>query len=136
VAGTVTATTTRIVGGVRRTTLAWTSDASGDVSATTTVLPAGTVLGVAFTPGSGGTQPSDAYDVTLLCADHSVDVLAGEGANLSNATATHKQPMASNAGTTGFARVWAHSGNYQLVVANAGNAKTGTVEVFQVMGVV
>lgn len=135
-AGTVTATTTRVVGGVRKTALAWTSDASGDVSGTTTALPAGTVVGVAFTPGAGGTQPSDAYDVTLLCADHSVDLLGAEGANLSNAAATHKQPMASNAGTTGFARVWAHHGNYQLVVANAGNAKTGTVEVFQVAGVV
>lgn len=135
-AGTVTATSTRIVGGVRRFTLAWTSDASGDVSGTTTALPAGTVVGVAFTPGSGGTQPTDLYDVTLLCADHSVDALSGEGANLSNATASHKQPMVSNAGTTGFSRTWLHSGNYQLVVANAGNAKTGTVEVFQVPGVV
>ena len=135
-AGTVTATSTRLAGGVRRTTLAWTSDASGAVSGTSTSLAAGTVVGVAFTPGSGGTQPTDLYDVTLLCADHSVDALGGEGANLSNAAATHKQPMVSNAGTSGFARPWLHPGNYQLVVANAGNAKTGTVEVFQVPGVV
>lgn len=118
-AGTVTLTSATDVGGVTRYTYAWLSTAGGAVSGDTTTiaLRAGMILKVALVPGSGGTQPSDAYDVTLLDT-RSVDVLSGIGANLSNAAST----LISD---TGF---WADLGEtLQLTVANAGSAKQGQI---------
>jgi hypothetical protein len=75
-------------------------------------------------PDGGGTQPSDLYDVTLVDTN-AIDVIAGVGANLSNATSTLKVP---SFGTTTLYRYY-HDGTQQLdlVVANAGAAKGGTV---------
>lgn len=96
----------------------WTANSSGAVSGdTTTIVAPGAFLAqVALVPASGGTQPSDLYDVTLLNT-RGVDVLAGLGANVSNA---------ATAELTG-SDVFVDAGALQLVVANAGNAKGGTL---------
>lgn len=101
-------------------TLAWTSDGSGNVSEAINIRP-GEIRQVKFIPGSGGEQPTAAYDVTLVDSD-SVDYLKGNGANLSNldalAVAIQDNPLI-------------HDGNsLTLTVANAGISKTGTVVVW------
>lgn len=103
---------------VRKVTLAWTSDASGNVSANLTKELSGNIQRVAFIPGSGGTQPTDLYDIVLLDSD-GVDVLAAGGANLSNATKSQSIVDAR-----------AIDGTLELQVSNAGNAKTGTVALY------
>lgn len=136
-AGSITVTSSGVTGGagVRKYSVAWTSDAAGAVSGTTFEMPPGTVVAVTTTPGSGGTQPSDLYDLTVLCSTHGTDVLNGEGANLSNATSAHKVPFIGNSGGTSFVRQWLHGGDYQPVIANAGNAKTGSFDVYVAPGV-
>lgn len=118
--GARTVTEDRITPTITRYTIAWTSSAGGAVSANPFSIGTGRrLLSVRFVPGSGGTQPSDQYDVTLVT--NSVDVLAGGGANLSNSTPTIQQwdPPLFHDGAS-----------LDLVVANAGNAKTGTVVLY------
>jgi hypothetical protein len=129
-AGSVTATQGSTSQQVKRYSLAWTSDASGVVSGTSAPIGQGTIVAVTFSPGSGGTQPTDAYDLTLLCDTHGNDVMGGEGANLSNATSAHTVPFISNTSGVSFVRQWLHGGGYTLTIANAGNAKTGTVDIY------
>jgi hypothetical protein len=113
---------------VRSLALAWTSSAGGAVSGIPTLEKiAGEMLRVVFIPGSGGVQPTDAYDVTLL-DDDGLDVLAGKGANLSNSSASTICPLVGDGTTT--VRPCAIDGNLTLVVANAGNAKQGTVKLY------
>ena len=133
VAGSVTMTLTRVSPSVVKHSLAWVSDAAGAVSGNATTFLAGSIVSVEFVPDSGGTQPSDLYDVTMTNGDgvNMLDDGAGAsiGANLSNATASHKVPFIG-ASTTSYVRQWLHSGSYTLVVANAGNAKGGTVNIY------
>jgi len=110
---------------VSKVTLDWTSDASGDVSGTHTVYLSGQIERVCFIPDSGGTQPTDQYDVTLE-DDNGLDVLQGLGANLSNATATDVVPVVTD-GNAGNASPTAIDDKLELKVANAGNAKGGKV---------
>lgn len=123
--GTVTVTTgsTRLSNeGVSRYTIEWTSDASGAVSGNTAALSQitrGYLLQVRFEPSSGGTQPSDGYDATLVDAG-GFDLLDGNGSDLSNSS-------------TDYA-VWNPrmfvDGALDLVIANAGSAKKGTVTIW------
>lgn len=119
--GTVTVTTASVRDSstrYARYTVAWTSDASGNVNGNAFTVSPGRLVSIRFIPGSGGTQPTDLYDVTLT--DGTVtDLLAGAGANLSNASGAIFQfdpPMFQDGSRT-----------FDVVVANAGNAKTGTV---------
>lgn len=113
---------------IRRYSMAWTSSSdTGAVSGIESEDLDGELLAVVFTPGSGGTQPSDQYDVTLL-DDDGFDALQGKGANRSNVTATMLTPLIGD-GTTTNQRV-PLSGTYQLTVAAAGNSKTGTVTLY------
>ncbi len=124
---------------VVKTSIAWTSDAAGAVSGNATVLPSGTVVGVTFIPGAGGVQPTDLYDVTFTDAAgiNAFNDGAGVsiGANLSNTLATEKIPFIGGAAST-FVRAWLEGGSYTLVVAAAGNAKQGTVVIFQTLDVI
>lgn len=117
-AGTATVTIADVGNGVTKYTVAWTSSAAGAVSGNAFAVKKGLLLQVKFVPGTAGTQPTDLYDVTLVDTD-SVDLLNSQGANLSNSTSKRLlwDPPLFNDATQ----------NLDVVVANAGNAKTGTV---------
>jgi hypothetical protein len=126
-AGTVTRTDTKL-GGVRKVSLAWVSDASGDVNTNAESLGSGELLQVKFEPDGGGTQPTSLYDVTLADSEGE-DVLAGEGANLSNTVGNYVVPLIGD-GTTVDKRIFLDGGTLDLVVTNGGNAKGGRVDVY------
>ena len=112
---------------ITKTTLDWLSDASGDVSGTATKKLNGSLLRVVTIPDSGGTQPTDLYDA-VLNDDNGIDVLGGQGANLSNTTTTDVIPgVPLKDGTTTTTAVVIIDDTLTLVVSNAGNAKGGTV---------
>jgi len=116
--GTVTFTSTNVGSGFVKYTVAWVSDASGDVSGNAVQFNVirGALRQAQFTPDSGGTQPSDLYDATFTF--NGVDVLDGVAANLSNSTSTiimFDPPLFYDA-----------TSNFDLVISNAGNAKGGT----------
>jgi len=122
-AGTVTLTETpKAFRGLNRIELDWLSDGSGDVSGTTQNI-AGYLLRVSFIPDSGGTQPSDLYDVELQDGDD-IDLLNGAGANLSQSTATTLAP------TIAGDSLPVVLGEIELVVSNAGAANGGTVVIY------
>lgn len=122
-------TTTVTYNGTRpkKVTFTWTASAGGAVSGTLSALVRGVIKRVVFAPGSGGTQPDNLYDVTLLDAT-GVDVLAGRGANLSNSAASQAVPLIGDGTTTD--REVAINDTLELQVANAGNAKTGVVYIY------
>lgn len=123
-AGSVTVTTAEFVGlGLIKTTIAWVSDAAGAVSGNAFAIRRGWLQQVKFIPDSGGTQPTDLYDITLKFAD-GIDMLVGTGANLSATVPTVTAPQLNTGGT---APVFIDDGNIDLVVANAGASKGGTV---------
>ena len=104
---------------VRRLSLAWISDVSGDVDEAAGEIISGQILRVVTVPDSGGTQPTAAYDLVLNDA-HGVDVMAGDGANLSNTDAAQSVqavPIAID-------------GLLTVVVGNAGNTKGGTIHIY------
>lgn len=125
-AGSITETISR-TRTVRSIALDWTSDAGGAVSGIPSTHVSGVIERAVFVPGAAGVQPTDAYDVTLL-DDDGLDVLAGRGANLSNANKSQSVPLVGD-GTTTDTRV-AIDGQLNLVVANAGNAKQGRVKLY------
>lgn len=123
---------------VDRLVFAWTSDAGGAASGPSTAGNAGSPVGVVcgtlykveFAPGTGGNQPTDAYDVTLT--DRAgVDVLAGLGANLSNAAPSAVCPgVPLKDGTTVGTAPCVLNDVLTLNVTNAGNAKSGQVIIY------
>ncbi len=101
--------------------LAGTGDDEGTVTATTTYAYDGVLERVVFVPDSGDTQPDNLYDVVVNDAD-SHDVLAGLGANLSNAataTKTHADGLGAVAGS-----------KLTLSVSGAGSANGGIVNIY------
>ena len=101
----------------------WLSDASGDVDVDAIPMIQGEIQSVHYFPDAGGTQPSDNYDLTMTDS-YGVDILTGTGANLSQTTDTYAVPALST-----YFKVVIEAGSYDLVIANAGNAKGGIVEV-------
>ena len=101
----------------------WLSDASGDVDVDAIPMIQGEIQSVHYFPDAGGTQPSDNYDLTMTDS-YGVDILTGTGANLSQTTDTYAVPALST-----YFKVVIEAGSYDLVIANAGNAKCGIVEV-------
>ena len=122
-----------------KTSIVWTSDAGGAVSANTVEMPSGSVISVQFIPGTGGAVPTDLYDVTFTNENgiNAFDDGTGTsiGANLSATVATKRVPFIGGAAST-FVRVWLAGGLYTPVVAAAGNAKSGTINIFQCLDVV
>jgi hypothetical protein len=112
---------------IRRLVLAWTSSAGGAVQEILSPVVSGELLRVVFAPGAGAVQPSANYDVTLLDED-GFDVLGGLGANRSNAAKEEVVPLTGDGVTTNQRR--ALDGVLDLRVANAGNAKSGTVTLY------
>jgi hypothetical protein len=97
---------------VKRIEWSWTSDATGNATATTTQGYWGQVLTLVTIPGSP--LPSDQYDITIKDVD-GYDVLQGNGTNLGNSTVQYR---ATNLSSAVF-------GNLTLSVQNAGNATQG-----------
>jgi hypothetical protein len=133
-AGTVTET--KLFGGgsrsqdsyINRIVLAWVSDASGVVSGTPTGIINGTICKVQFIPGSPA--PSDAYDVTLTDTA-GIDVLGGQGANQSATVAAAVIPgVPLKDGTTISVAPCVVADPLTLIIANAGNAKQGSVVLY------
>ncbi len=118
-AGTVT-TTEVMHSSVQKIKFAWVSSAGGAADGTTTNYLTGQIVGAVFVPGSGADQPTDQYDVTIVDSDGN-DVLAGQGANLSNAAPVYK--LAANMTACVESKL-------TLGVTNAGNAKSGTIYLF------
>lgn len=103
--------------------MAWTSSAGGAVQELPIALDTpGALMQVDITPDTGGTQPTDLFDVTLLTAiSGGVDLLAGQGADASNASVrvlTFDPPILLTAA------------NLYPTLANAGNAKTGRIRFY------
>ena len=120
VAGSITVAASK-VGPLTRYEIDWLSSAGGEVTENTFSAKSGELVEVRFVPDGGGTQPTDAYDLTITDAD-GTDILAGTGANLSNATATAVVPVIST-----YFRRHLTAGLLTPTIANAGNAKGGTI---------
>lgn len=108
----------------------WLSSSGGAVAAALNDV-SGEIVRVTFVPDAGGTQPTNAYDVTLTDAE-GIDVLAGKGGNLSNAAASSVVPLILDAvGTPADTYAVGHrffvAGKLTLAIANAGNAKGGRI---------
>jgi len=132
-AGTLTMTASPVAARVTKYAFAWTSDASGDVNGTPFNIGPGTILAVDFIPSGGGTAPTAAYDVTFLNSNsiNLFDDGAGTsvGADLSATVPSRRCPLMGTA-AVGFFRAWLPGDACSLVVANAGNAKQGAVNVY------
>jgi hypothetical protein len=113
-------------GMIHRLKLEWTSDASGDVTQAITIN--GTILRVATNPGS--TAPTDNYDITAPDED-GIDVFGGQGANRDTANSEHFCPGLPIAdGTTTSVAPVSVNGQITITIANAGNAKVGTIIIY------
>ena len=116
-AGTLTFTASN-VHRIKKYSISWTSDASGNATANTAFL-SGTLERINFVPGVG---VSDLYDVTIKDSD-GVDVLLGGGADLSNVNTTTMIPLISS-------NKMVVNEKLAIAVSNAGNAKTGTITIY------
>lgn len=109
---------------VNRVVLAWTSDASGNVNGNASNPINGTILKVEFNPSGA---PTDAYDLTLLDTA-GVDVLAGQGVNLSGTVASAVIPgVPLKDGTTTSVGPCVVADTLTPTITNAGNAKSGQI---------
>ena len=111
---------------IKKVEFTWLSDASGDVSGVgvTTKLN-GFIAGVRFIPDTGGTQPSDLYDV-VINDTNGVDVLMGTGANCPQAvtsTTNYRTPLTPDGDKLPMCNTI-----LTPVISNAGNAKGGKIE--------
>lgn len=115
---------------VERYLLTWVSAADGSVDIDTDRPIQGELARVVFVPDSGGTQPTNAYDM-LLKDEHGVDVLGGQGANLANNANTHVCPgVPLKDGTTTSVRPVVVAGVLNLEITNAGDSKGGKVVLY------
>lgn len=137
-AGSIVLSTSEVINNVLKYSVAWTSDASGVVSGHVFDMIVGTIVAVEFIPGTGGSTPTTLYDVDMLDAENITMFDDGSGtsigSNLSATTGIHKVPLVGLVGVTIYRR-WHHGGAVQLLVANAGDSKQGTVNVFISSGV-
>lgn len=76
-----------LYGRVQKAKIVVVSAADGTATGTSSYAYSGEVLRFVAVPDSGGTQPTNAFDVVINDED-GYDILAGQGANLSNAAAT------------------------------------------------
>lgn len=110
---------------VRKITLSWVADGSGNVSGNLTDYVGGELLRVVFDPGSPA--PTANHDI-VLNDESGLDVLAGRGANLSATATTHVVPgVPFTDGTTASVRPVALDDKLELQVSNAGSGGAGSV---------
>lgn len=127
-AGTIVVTKTTF-GSVKKTSYAWTSDASGDVSGGAKPLISGQIFRVVTNP-DGTDAPTDNYDIVLNDED-TVDLAQGllanrDTANNEDVAIAKEQAVGA---TTALLPVVTNS-LVDCVVSNAGNAKKGVVNVY------
>jgi len=121
-AGTVTITE-ETHGSLKKIAWAWTCDASGNVNGTggqTAGAYNGALERLVTVPAAAGSAPTDNYDITILDED-GVDVLLGAGADRD--TANTEQVQRTSLGVVANDKL-------TLNIANAGNAKSGTVYLY------
>jgi hypothetical protein len=117
--GTATVTTTTLSDiKVTKYSIAWLSDGAGAVSANPFTPRAGTLIQFRFVPDGGGTAPTALYDVTLVDAG-GFDLMVAAGADRSATLTQVVRPAAPI--------IFDGTSTLDLVVANAGAAKGGTV---------
>lgn len=127
-AGSITTTIKECHKGHQKISIAWTSDASGDVNGTNIPLT-GIIFRVVTDPGGGGSAPTDNYDISLTDPDDAaVDVMQSQLANRDTANAEAIDFCGVGALTNG-SPIYVN-GEYGFKVANAGNAKSGTVHIY------
>jgi hypothetical protein len=126
-AGSVSVSSAKI-GPIRRWTLDWLSDSSGDVDTDARAYGRGWIEQIKYEPDGGGTQPSNAYDLVMNDAG-AEDVFTGTGANLSNSAGKYSVPMIGDGSTTDR-QIFLDGETLDLVISNAGNAKGGIVYLF------
>lgn len=107
------------IGGIHKVALAVVSDTDGTADATTTYAYSGEVVRFVAAPDGGGTQPTDNFDMVLNDED-GYDILAGNGANLSNAAAT---TVATGLGAIANDKI-------AISASNMGSAKGATFYVY------
>lgn len=116
--------------GVRKVTINWTSDASGDVSSSIKNVY-GTLRRVVFAPVASA-SPTASYDIVINDIT-GVDVLEGAGANLSATAATDAVPLVATTVQSGTAYEGTKvvvAGNLDLAITNAGASKQGLLTLY------
>lgn len=120
VAGSITTTTSKS-GSLRKISCAWTSSAGGAVTEVAVALPQGWIEQIVFTP----TDPTDLYDVLIYPGlAGGTDILGGAGSNLSG---TYPNLIGADLANL---PIFVPAGNYYPTISNAGNAKTGTIDIY------
>jgi hypothetical protein len=77
-AGTAAVTVTKTAGsGLFKVSIAWTSDASGNVTGNAFAVHRGELVQVKFVPGAGGVAPTDLYDIVVVDTDASMSLRRG-----------------------------------------------------------
>ena len=110
-------------------TFDWVSDGSGNATLPSRLAVSGEIQRVVFVP-SATAAPTSLYDVTLTDAD-GIDVLAGQGANLSASAASSVCPgVPLRDGTTVSVSTGVVDSVLTLNVSNAGASKAGKVIVY------
>ena len=110
-------------------TFEWVSDADGNGTLVSGTAVSGQIERVVFIP-SDVTAPTASYDVTLTDED-GIDVLSGQGVNLSETVASSVRPGTPlRDGTTVSVISTVVDGLLTLNVSNAGDSKAGRVVVY------
>jgi len=104
--------------------LAWTSNTSGTATVTVSDV-VGTICRVVIDPDIDA-APTAAYDI-ILYDSNLVDVLGGQGADLSATATTSFACFATNG--TAYMPMEVH-GNLALGVSNAGSEKAGVIKLY------
>ena len=111
-----------------RWVLSWVSDSSGNVTQTTSTKVWGTICRVIIDPGA--TAPTALYDATLT-DEAGIDLLVGQGANLSATDTTSFVPLLEGTdGTTTAMFPIIVNDTLTLTITNAGADKTGSFIVY------
>lgn len=106
-------------GELTKVVFGWTSDASGNATVTTADKVSGRLICAQHVLQSGGSAPTDLYDVTVN-NDDGMDILGGTGANITTATGKSSQVISS-----GIPLIPMVESTLALSVSNAGSAKVG-----------
>lgn len=103
----------------------WTSDASGAASATTPHMN-GLVFAVKHVPGSGSSQPTDGYDVTVSDSD---GITVATSTSCSNSSAEWVPVQLVSQSDYKYSNPPV-DGVLTVTIANAGSAKSGKVVIY------